>query len=82
MDLMKVDLLVFRAVTAATMGITTALATTVTGGVLRRTLQTMPGTATCTTAMGMRTEAASVRILGFLLGVSGIKRFSVDYSTI
>ena len=53
------------------MEITTTLATTVTGGVLRTT-QTMLGTATWTTTMGMQTETTTIRKTGSLLGVWGI----------
>jgi len=62
------------------MEITTTLATTVAGGVLRRTVLTLLGTATWTTPMAVQTEAAPIREMGFLLGASGIKRFGVDYS--
>ena len=65
-------LLVFRAVAATTVGITSALAATVTGGVLRRTLRTLLGTASCTATMGMLAETSTLRVMGSLLGASGI----------
>ena len=64
------------------MGITTTVAAKVAGGVLRRTVQTMLGTAACTTTVAMQAEATSVRYLGCLLGASGIKQYDVDPLTI
>jgi len=52
--------------------ITTTLATTVTGGVLQRTVQTMLGPATWTTAMALQTVTATIRDSACLLGASGI----------
>ena len=72
MLLIRHYLLVFRAVTATTVAITSSLATSVTGGVLRRMILALLGTATCTTTMGLQTEAAAVRGMAFLLGASGI----------
>ncbi len=54
------------------MEVTTALAPSVTGGVLRRTLQTMLGTATWAAAVAVLTVATTVREMGCLLGASGI----------
>ena len=48
------------------------LAAMVIGGVLLSPTQAMPGTATCTTAMAMRTGAPSLSRLVFLSVASGI----------
>ena len=71
---MKLVLLVFRAVAATTVGITTTLAKKVSGGVRGRTgtVQTMLGSADCTTAMAFQAEASTVSGMGCLLGASGI----------
>ena len=72
-------LLVFRAVTATTMGVMATLATAVTGGVLRSTFQPLPGTASWATAVAVQTEAAPISAMGFLCVASGIKRYGVDH---
>ena len=69
---MKVDLLVFRAGTATTIRVTAALATSVTGGVLQRTIQTMLGPATWTETMALHAETTKVRGMACLLGALGI----------
>ena len=62
-------LLVFRAGTAAALGVTSTLAAAVGGGVLRRAIQAMFGTAAWATPMGLQPVTATVRDSGSLLGV-------------
>ena len=69
---MIMDGMVFRPVTVTAMVVSASLVATVTGGVLRSTLQTLLGIAICTTAVPMFTEAAAVRDSVFLSVASGI----------
>jgi hypothetical protein len=55
------------------------LASTVTGGVLQSTIQTMPGTASCITPMAMSTGTTSIRKTGCLFVASGINLFVPMY---
>ena len=71
----KVVSQVFRAGTVTTMEHSATLVTSVTGGVLRRTLLTVPGTATWVTSMAVSTGASALRILGSLSVASGINLF-------
>ena len=66
---------VFRAVTVTTVGPSTALASTVTGGVLPSTVQTLRGAATCITTMAVWAGPTTVRREGFLFVASGINLF-------
>jgi len=67
------DFQVFQAVTvAATMEHSTALARTVTGGVLLRAIHLVPGTAGCFTTEAVQTGAPTIRRVGFLSVASGI----------
>lgn len=70
----KVVLLVFLAVTATSLDVTTPLATAVTGGVLRSTIQAMLGTASWATTVALQTATTTVREVACLLGASGIER--------
>ncbi len=55
------------------MEITTTLATTVTGGVLQSTIQAVLGPAAWATTMAMLPATASaIKVMGCLLGTSGI----------
>ena len=72
----------FLAGTATAMDFTTRLAPTVTGGVLRRMMQTMLGPESFTTSMAVRIVTKEVRGLGCLLGASRIKQYDDDYLTI
>ena len=61
---------VFRAGTAATsVVITTALAAAVNGGVRQSTVRTLLGTSAWATPLAMHTVPATIRSMGFLLGV-------------
>ena len=66
------DGLVFRAVTASPMVVSTTLVSAVTGGVLRRTMQPMLGPAICSTPMTTYTGTAAIRDSVFLSVASGI----------
>ena len=63
---------VFLAVTATAVGITASLAVTVSGGVRRRALHSSLGPDTCTASMGMQAGPTTMRLVGYLLGASGI----------
>ena len=62
----------FRAVSVTTIVHSTTLASTVTGGVLRGAIPTLPGAAYWYTAMVMSPVSASIRRLGCLFVASGI----------
>ena len=68
---------VFRAVTVSTM--VRSVASLVTGGVLRRTVRTMPGTAVCFTALALLTGTSAIRRTGSLSVASGIN-FTLNLS--
>ena len=72
MEQIIMDGMVFRAVSAAAMVISTTLVATVTGGVLRSTIQTMLGTALWAKAMTKWTEPSTLRTTVFLSVVSRI----------
>ena len=63
----------FREVTVTSVGHSTKLATTATGGVLPRTIQHSPGTGPCTTVSAMQTDTTSIRQAGFLFVALGIE---------
>ncbi|MBA7550990.1 hypothetical protein ES705_43523 [subsurface metagenome] len=68
----------FRVATvAAAMEISTALASTVTGGVLLSTVPISPGGGACTTIAAMYTGTTTVRVMVFLCAVSGILKILV-----
>ena len=67
------DFQVFRAITVTAMAHLAALATTVTGGVLRGSIQPVPGSATWVTPMAMPTESTTISQMGFLSVASGIR---------
>jgi len=63
---------VFRAVAVTTLAHSTPLATTVAGGVLRRAIRAVPGTASCFTSMAVSTGPATISGVGSLSVASGI----------
>jgi len=63
---------VFRAVTVTAVVRSPTLATSVTGGVLRRAILPVPGTATWFTALAMFTGTTTISTLGSLSVASGI----------
>ena len=73
MEQTKVVSQVFRAVTVTSMESSTTLATTLAGGVLRRTIQMLPGTATWISAVAFWAGTAAIRGEGFLFVASGIE---------
>ena len=75
MELISAAFQVFRAVTVATMERSTTLATTDSGGVLRSSIQAMPGAASCFTAMALLTGATAIRQMGCLFVALGINLF-------
>ena len=72
---------VFRGEPVQTMGRSPELASTVSGGVLRSTIRTMPGATSWVTAVtlmaGSTTGSSTISIMGSLSVVSGINLF--DY---
>ena len=68
------------ATVAAIMVRSTTLGAAATGGVLLRMGHTVPGTANCLTTVVVRTEAPTLRRMGFLCAASGIspKAFGLD----
>ena len=69
------DLQACRAASVAPMDHSTMLAASATGGVLQRTMQLTPGSATCSISMALSTGPAAVRETGFLFVASGINLF-------
>jgi len=66
---------VFRAVAVTSVVHSAALAKSVSGGVLRSTIRTMPGSAACFTALAMWAGSTSLREKGSLFVASGINLF-------
>jgi len=69
---------VFRAVTVTSLDHSPTLATAVAGGVLRRAVLTLPGTAPCVTTLAMWTGTTTVSDLGSLSVASGIRIYLPD----
>ena len=67
---------------ATTMVISALLATTVTGGVLRRSIPATPGSATCNITMAMRTRTTTISRPVFLSVASGINGINLFGSLI
>ena len=72
MELTAVGFQVFRAVPVTSMAHSTTLAPTVSGGVERRTLRTLPAAAICPTPVTNYTGTSAVRLEGYLSVASGI----------
>ena len=77
MELMKVVFQVFPAAAATNMERSPTLIPPVAGGVLRRTLQPVPGTAAWVTTLAMCTGTTTIRKMGSLSVASGINSFDL-----